>query len=483
MIRYTYKYSQGADKWIFLFYLFSLSFLTTSCNDWLDVSPAEDRKKTEMFSKADGFRNVLVGAYIRMKSTDLYGKEMMCETVENLAQHWNVRTSSSVETYLNKYDYRAKEVENVMSKIYNNLFKVVIDVNGLLGSVDNGVLGETDYNLIKGEALALRAFCHFDVLRLFGPMPTETNSDKILPYVKEVLNRPNAFLTYEQFTRELLNDIDEAAACLKKGADPILTNSIDDLNRASKLSDSFWGYRQMRMNYYAVCALKARVLLWMGDKAKALECARIVIDAKTPAGTAMFRLGTLNDCASGDKILSSEHIFNLKVNDITVSLGSGKTYQKTQSQLRSQLYESGTTDIRFVNMWNYVYDSSLWTYNNYFVKYVQSTTMPDIAKNVIPLIRLYEMYLIVMECATLDEAKASYREMCTARNTSFVDFTDINLKELLIKEYNREFYGEGQAFYAYKRLAADKIYFTNEVGSKDTYVVPLPIQESVYANE
>ncbi|MGI6794037.1 hypothetical protein ACMYZ5_06905, partial [Bacteroides sp. KG68] len=101
----------------------------------------------------------------------------------------------------------------------------------------------------------------------------------------------------------------------------------------------------------------------------------------------------------------------------------------------------------------------------------------------IPLIRLYEMYLIVMECATLDEAKASYREMCTARNTSFVDFTDINLKELLIKEYNREFYGEGQAFYAYKRLAADKIYFTNEVGSKDTYVVPLPIQESVYANE
>ena len=482
MIHYTYKYSQGAGKWIFLFCLFSLSFLTTSCNDWLDVSPAEERKKDLMFSKADGFRNVLVGAYIRMKSTDLYGKEMVCETVENMAQHWNF-SSGSLGAYLNKYDYRAEIVETAISKIYNNLFKVVADVNGLLGSVDNGVLSETDYNLIKGEALALRAFCHFDVLRLFGPMPTDTNSDKILPYVKEVLNRPNAFLTYEQFTSELLNDIDEAAACLKKGGDPVLTNSIDDLNTASKLSDNFWGYRQMRMNYYAVCALKARFMLWMGDKTKALECARIVIDAKTPAGTKMFRLGTLNDCSSGDKILSSEHIFNLKVNDITTSVGSGKTYQKTQSQLKSQLYEDGATDIRFVNMWNYVYDSNLWTYNNYFVKYVQSTTMPELAKNVIPLIRLYEMYLIAMDCGTLDEAKTFYREMCTARNTSFVDFTDNNLKELLIKEYNKEFYGEGQAFYAYKRLAASKIYFTNEVGSKDAYVVPLPIKESVYANE
>ena len=463
-------------------WLLSALLMLTSCNDWLDVAPSEQKKKSEMFSKAEGFRNVLTGAYIRMKSNSLYGQEMVCGTVENLAQHWNY-SSNTIGSYLNTYNYRATVVENAMTAIYNNLFKVVADVNGLLGDIDNGTLGDDDYNLIKGEALALRAFCHFDVLRLFGPMPTEAGSDRVLPYVKEVTNRPNAFLTYEQFTRELMGDIDEAEACLKK-VDPILKQSIAALNTPSQLTDNFYGYRQMRMNYYAVCALKARVALWTGNKSQALEYARLVMNATSADGAKTFRLGTLNDCAGGDKVLSSEHIFNLKVTDITSTLGAGTTYQKTQSQLRSQLYESGTTDIRFVNMWNYVYDSYWWTYYNYFVKYVQTDNMPSLARNVVPLIRLYEMYLIAMECSPLGEANSLYAEMCDARNAPAVTISSQEqLKELLIKEYNREFYGEGQAFYAYKRMAAEKIYFTNEPGTKDAYVVPLPVQESVFANE
>lgn len=476
-----YKYRTGVSKWILFCGLLSLLFLNLSCNDWLDISPKEDRKKDEIFSKPEGFRNVLIGAYIRMKSNDLYGKEMVCGTIENLAQHWDF-SKDDIGAYLNEYDYKAIKVEKTMADIYNNLFKVIADVNGLLSSVDNGVLIKKDYELIKGEALALRAFCHFDVLRLFGPMPIDTNSDKILPYVKKITNRPNPFLTYEEFTKELLGDIDEAITCMKND-DPILSISIEDLSTPSKLTDDFWGYRQMRMNYYAVCALKARVALWINDKPTAMEYARIVIDAKTPTGDNMFRLGTTDDCSRGDKILSSEHIFNLKVNDISTSIGSGKTYKKTQSQLTSQLYEQGTTDIRFVNMWNNEYDSNLWTYNNYFVKYVQSEKMLDLAKNVIPIIRLYEMYLIALECETLDNANTLYQKMCTTRNAPFVQFTSQEqLTDLLIKEYNKEFYGEGQAFYAYKRLGAKKIFFTNEEGSKDTYVIPLPKQESTYAN-
>ena len=89
-----------------------------------------------------------------------------------------------------------------------------------------------------------------------------------------------------------------------------------------------------------------------------------------------------------------------------------------------------------------------------------------------------------MECSSVNEANTLYAEMAAARNAPSVTIsTQEQLNELLIKEYNREFYGEGQAFYAYKRMAAEKIYFTNEPGSKDAYVVPLPVQESIYANE
>ena len=77
-----------------VFFTVAGSFILSSCNDWLDVSPSEQKKKSEMFSKAEGFRNVLTGAYIRMKSNNLYGQEMVCGTVENLAQHWNYSSNT-----------------------------------------------------------------------------------------------------------------------------------------------------------------------------------------------------------------------------------------------------------------------------------------------------------------------------------------------------------------------------------------------------
>lgn len=459
-----------------------LSLSLTACSEWLDVSPDTEKNKSEMLSSTSGFRNVLTGAYIRMKSTDLYGQQLVCGAVEDLAQHWDVSTNS-LGSYLNKYDYRASTVETTMSAIYNNLYRVVADVNGLLGDIDNGVLDQQNYNIIKGEALALRAYCHFDVLRLFGPMPADTSAtDRILPYVQEVSIRPNTLLTYGEFTERLLADLQTAEDCLAK-ADPILTESVADLNTASRLSDSYLGYRQTRMNYYGVCALKARVLLWTGDKSLALSYARRVIDARSADGNSTFRLGTLNDCSSGDRTLSPEHIFNLKVDDLSATLGTGTTFQKTRSTLESQLFASGTTDLRFVNLWDNVFDSYYYEYHNYFVKYVQTSSMPTLSKNVIPLIRLYEMYLIAMECSTLDEANSLYEVMCAARNTMPEKITtEDRLKTLLAKEYNREFYGEGQAFYAYKRMATLRIYFSTTKGSPEVYVVPLPTQESVYMN-
>lgn len=97
------------------------------------------------------------------------------------------------------------------------------------------------------------------------------------------------------------------------------------------------------------------------------------------------------------------------------------------------------------------------------------------------MVRLAEMYLIAMECSPLSEAQAYYDKLCTARDITPTAITDnATRKELLIKEYNKEFYGEGQAFYAYKRLAVEDILWAGRKGSPETYVIPLPKQESVY---
>ena len=453
----------------------------TACNDWLEVAPQAEKEEAEMFEKEVGFRNVLIGAYIRMKSNNLYGEDLTYGSIEMLAQHWT--NTDDLGKYLKAYNYEQSVVETKINSFYGNLYKVIADVNGLLNNIDarKEVFEGNNYEIIKGEALAIRAFCHFDVLRLFGPVPTNLSEGTILPYVTTVSIVPNHLVSYNDFTTKLLADLNEAERCLE-GNDPILTASIKELSTLEVAQDdNFLCDRQMRMNYYAVCALKARVQLWLGNKSEALKYAQKVIDAKDPNGNVMFRLGSATDCANGDLIFSSEHIFNLNVYNLSdFKISAANTFYTNSTALK-YFWASETTDIRRGKMWKEVYDNYWWTYYYYMTKYTQATNMPVWAKNSIPLFRLAEMYLIAMECGSIQNANDLYKEVCIARDITPVTFGSTEeLSETLILEYNREFYGEGQAFYAYKRLGRSKIFGTSTVGSALIYVLPLPKAESLY---
>lgn len=59
-------------------------------------------------------------------------------------------------------------------------FNVIANVNDLLAFVDVDPLvfaSALDHDLIKGEALALRAFLHFDLLRLYVPYDINGSAD------------------------------------------------------------------------------------------------------------------------------------------------------------------------------------------------------------------------------------------------------------------------------------------------------------------
>ena len=453
----------------------------TACNDWLEVAPQAEKEEAEMFEKEVGFRNVLIGAYIRMKSNNLYGEDLTYGSIEMLAQHWT--NTDDLGKYLKAYNYEQSVVETKINSFYGNLYKVIADVNGLLNNIDarKEMFEGNNFEIIKGEALAIRAFCHFDVLRLFGPIPTNLPEGTILSYVTTVSIVPNRLVSYNDFTTKLLADLDEAERCLE-GNDPILTASIKELSTLEVAQDdNFLCDRQMRMNYYAVCALKARVQLWLGNKNEALKYAQKVIDAKDPNGNVMFRLGSATDCANGDLIFSSEHIFNLNVYNLSdFKISAANTFYTNSTALK-YFWASETTDIRRGKMWKEVYDNYWWTYYYYMTKYTQATNMPVWAKNSIPLFRLAEMYLIAMECGSIQNANDLYKEVCIARDITPVTFGSTEeLSETLILEYNREFYGEGQAFYAYKRLGRSKIFGTSTVGSALIYVLPLPKAESLY---
>ena len=294
-----------------------------SCNDWLDVKPETEMTLEEMYADQQGFQDALTGAYLELKNSSAYGTELMYGTIEYLAQHWDY-TAESIQEKISQFNYIDDNVQNRFTLIYTQLYKIILSVNAILEQIDakQDVFEPGMYEIIKGECLAMRAYCHFDLLRLFGPMPTRTTASKILPYVTKVGIEYNTHHSYQEFTELLENDLTDAGKLLYP-FDPVIPAGEDreELN-LSLSAENFLTARQIRFNYYAVKAMEARFYLWLGgddNKAKAYDCATEVIEAQDSEGKTVFTLGSTDNIAKEDYSFSTEHIlaiydYNLKDN-------------------------------------------------------------------------------------------------------------------------------------------------------------------------
>lgn len=458
-----------------------------SCNNWLDVKPETEMTLDELYAGQQGFQDALTGAYLNLKSSNVYGTELMYGTIEYLVQHWDY-SAGTVEEKISQFNYVDNGVRGKFEAIYTQLYKVIASVNMILENIDakQEVFEKGMYEIIKGEALAMRAYCHFDLLRLFGPMPTRTGADRILPYVTTVTKEYHLHHTYQEFTGFLKKDLLAAEDLLKKYDPVIQEEGREELNLSISASN-FLEARQIRFNYYAVKALEARFYLWLGgteNKADAYLCATELIEARDKKDNLLYKLGSTDNLSVSDYSFSDEHIlaiyeYNLK-DRAEGSFTAGATYAKARNVLSPDLFPAGTTDIRHSGLWQ-EYTAANGSKSYSIKKYIQNEEYQT--KNQLPLIRLAEMYLIAMECGPLSEANRLYEELCLSRDIELVDLqNEEQLEEILIKEYNKEFYAEGQAFYAFKRLAVENILWAQFPGDEESYVVPLPLSEINYGN-
>ena len=198
-----------------------------SCNDWLDVKPETEMTLEEMYADQQGFQDALTGAYLELKNSSAYGTELMYGTIEYLAQHWDY-TAESIQEKISQFNYIDDNVQNRFTLIYTQLYKIILSVNAILEQIDakQDVFEPGMYEIIKGECLAMRAYCHFDLLRLFGPMPTRTTASKILPYVTKVGIEYNTHHSYQEFTELLENDLTDAGKLLYP-FDPVIPAGED----------------------------------------------------------------------------------------------------------------------------------------------------------------------------------------------------------------------------------------------------------------
>jgi hypothetical protein len=147
----------------------ALPMLLFSCNKWLDVEPKSQVRDTDLFSTESGFKEALSGVYSSLTYEPLYGKEMTFGLMGVLGYEWDTQTTAYDADRV--YQYTNSQVSLArIDAIWNGIYNSITNDNKLLEEIDGqrAVFTGDNYAIIKGEALALRAFLHFDLLRVFG---------------------------------------------------------------------------------------------------------------------------------------------------------------------------------------------------------------------------------------------------------------------------------------------------------------------------
>lgn len=481
-----------------IFTLLSAALILAGCSDWLEVKPRTQVRGDQMYDSYKGFRDALTACYVKMNDRAAYGENLTMSAVESMAQLWEVTESSHpANYYLSRFEYDNEYARTTVKNTYAGLYNTIVQANSVLkgiGESGSVIADPAARTVVEGEALAIRAFCHLDVLRLFGQLPSGGTTKVSLPYCEQVSKEAVPYYAYEAFIAKIEADLSRAEALLKDN-DPLFRYSFAQLDdpsvKAPDLEDAFLTYRRFRFNYYAVKALQARFYLYTGKPDKAYAAAKAVIGAKDPAGSPMVSLAGDADYTAGGTALPSECLLalsNYKMQDYVVDLlGGVNGVRLTASHLTltetklTGLFAGYTVSNRYTYVWNKTtVDSGGKTLPTCRKYYRDEQSAYNELFQVIPLLRLSEVYLVAIETATdLGEANALYTTYMQAHNilVSMPFASKEALMAELLGEYRREFYAEGQMFYLYKRLgAAAMLWGARAVGEAD-YIVPLPATE------
>lgn len=477
---------------------FIITSLTSCEKEWLDVTSNTQVKAEDQFESEEGFKDALIGVYIGMTKPEAYGKDLTYNLVDLLSQQYATLPANGMYAQVQQFNYRGTRSTEQVDALWDSSYNIIANINIILDymEINRNVLNDIDYDIIKGELLGLRASIHFDLLRLYGYGNLENRSvenELTIPYVTKYGKDVTPQKNYEETFALLVKDIEESLELLKM--DPVFPNTsrpedfYEVVNR-----DGFYDNRELRMNYYAVTALKARVNLWQGeseDLSEALDAAETVIN-----GSFAGLISSENYPVSDDPIFYPEVLFALDIDGFEdlvntyLDANQGVNYDalyfnpsRAETIFETDSVEIGLADVR--------YNTILVSQNLGLVNTKLLQTNAKIYPNKLPLIKISEMYLIAAEVYMKNgnnEKAAEY--LSTLRNSRGIIgeispmITTEALQEEILKEYRKEFLSEGQLFFFYKRTGATNILGLSddsEMGDEE-YVLPYPDSEVLVGN-
>lgn len=450
--------------------------LTGGCKNWLEIESKSEIAADVLFDTPEGFSIALNGVYTMFSSRPLYGKELKFDFLDVLARVYD--TQRSQYDGLKEYDYVSNGMDMMIQNIWSNGYNAIANCNALLEQLESkpdGFFTAAERNMLEGEALTLRALLYLDLLRLFAPAPVVAD-EAAIPYYGALSNAPMPYRKTSEILDYILNDLKRSKE-IQRGYDATPEAKGKFKTQRFRVDEGFYGNskRAFRMGYYATTALLARTALYAGDRQLALENAMELINDKVRDGepTIVFTPATRIDVGEYDRLLSEDIIFALyqtnyedRFNNVIFLMpNTGSIYgADLNSDYRRKAYFTAE--------------------GRQLLKYDLKQDREGDITSAIPMIRLSEMYHIAAEASYEEDpevARDLLNQLRTHRGATIALPSFPNKESFLnalINDGRREYVGEGQLFFMYKRLNATVL---DEYGGHQTltdeFVLPVPDRE------
>ena len=421
---------KNINKYARIFSLLLIFFATSCGKDFLDLNPYQSVALGDAIKEIDDYKAAVYGIYSGLQSSNYYGRyfvlvpDVMSDDVKQNAQANRARDFS---------DYQATALDGIALGMWGIMYDVINRANVVINAeveVTPAVQDQKDEYV--GEAYALRALAHFDLVRMFAQHYGFT-SDNSHPGVAVVT-------VFDQNSKPVRNTVAE-----------VYQQIISDLQTAIpllKIEPPSAG----RISKEAAQALLARVALYMGNFQMAEQMASAVISSGNYS-----LVSTDQYVDSWSQGLSSESIFEVifRQDDDNGSDALGRMYIPEgygdylpsaallsaipEGDVRGQLFKTDET-IGGV-------------YGNLRVNKYPNTQY----QNNTPVLRLSEMYLIRAEArAMLGDETGAQADVTTIRQRGLpsaeaVTATGQTLLDEIEKEKRIELMFEGQRLWELMR--------------------------------
>lgn len=477
-------------KYSILFLILSLAM--SACDNFLSVKPKAEIVEHVFYDTPEGFEDALYGAYSTLSASELYGEYLSWGMLDVFGQYYKKASINDDIKIILTLEH--ERLRGYYSMIWSKAYATIGYVNNVLRNLDRkNEQSMHYYKLYKGEALGLRAYLHFDLVRLIAPSIQSKPHAQAIPYVTIYEALVSPFKSVTEVYDLVIKDLKEAEQLLQED------ETLFNYPRSFRLDDGFVTCREIHFNLYAAQALLARVYWMKGDLDNALIYARKVIDSKKfPLEDKLNLRSFLAGVISGKEtiwgVYSTKLLDGIKKNFYTYDPTFTWLPADDNAALYSVAQEDGN-DMRgnewfrvllgdnesdkVVRCMKIVNETKINTPAEFSSKWIEG----------INLIRIPEMYLIAAE-ALLDkdiELAQDYFDTFIESRGLF-KYKDrpgsprITLEDI-IKERRKEFVQEGQYFFTLKRGNMD-IYVdalkTELKGSDELYTLLIPNEEFEY---